>query len=266
MTARPAASPTPSRPLFRAADEVPAAAEDAGPRPAVAAWSAHGAGIVVTPAVAGRVAGADRPARLLEARTVRSAAVGDRESRAVPLHAEPLLGRIGIVWRPGGGGAVALLAYGGDRRPTRCDVLDLPLLRPGADPSAPVHRGRRAPELDLARLAALLGAAVAPAAALVERARPPAERDAARIFASGRAHGAVLGVLAGLGIPARVVSRAAWRRDLGLGGPGGDAEAIRARAAALFPARAGRWRRGRDIARAEAALLAEWGRRAPLRP
>ena len=146
-------------------------------------------------------------------------------------------GRIGIVWGPGGGG-VAMLAYGGDR-PARCDVLDLPLLRPGAGPHVPMHRGRRhAPELDLARLAALLGAAVAPAAALVERPRPPAGHDAARIFASGRAHGAVIGVLAGLGIPARAVSRAAWRRDLGLGGRGGDVEAVRARAGALFPAQA----------------------------
>lgn len=176
-----------------------------------------------------------------------------------------VLGRIGIVWGPGGG-AIAMLAYGGDHRPTRCDVLDLPLIRPGAGPHVPMHRGRHAPELDLARLAALLGAAVAPAAALVERPRPPAGHDAACIFASGRAHGAVIGVLAGLGIPARAVSRAAWRRDLGLGGPGGDAEAVRARAEALFPARAARWRRGRDIVRAEAALLAEWGRRAPLRP
>ena len=171
-------------------------------------------------------------------------------------------GAIGIVWAPGGGG-IAMLAYGGDRRPTRCDVLDLPLLRPGAHPSAPLHRGRRAPELDLARLAALLGAVVAPATALVERPRPPAGHGPARLFASGRALGAVLGVLAGLGIPARAVSAAAWRRDLGLGR---DPEAVRARAEALFPARAGRWRRGCDIARAEAALLAEWGRRAPERP
>ena len=188
----------------------------------------------------------------------RGRAIPAQRSSAVP-------GRIGIVWAPGGG-AVAMLAYGGDGRPARCDVLDLPLLRPGADPSALGHRGRRAPELDLARLAALLGAAVAPAAALVERPRPPAGRDAARIFASGRAHGAVIGVLAGLGIPARAVSRAAWRRDLGLGARGRDAEAIRARAEALFPTRAGRWRRGRDIVRAEAVLLAEWGRRAPLPP
>ena len=172
-------------------------------------------------------------------------------------------GGIGIVWAPGGGGALAMLAYGGERRPTRCDVLDLPLLRPGADPSASLHRGRRAPALDLARLAALLGAAAAPATALVERPRPPAGHGPGRIFAGGCAHGAVLGVLAGLGIPARAVSAAAWRRDLGLGR---DAEAIRARAEALFPARAGRWRRGRDIARAEAALLAAWGRRAPPRP
>ena len=212
----------------------------------------------MTPRVGNRsrpqVRPAGPPARPLKAWAVRSAAASDGESSAVP-------GRIGIVWGLGGG-AVAMLAYDGDR-PARCDVLDLPLLRPGADPSALVHRGRRAPELDLARLAALLGAAVAPAAALVERPRPPAEHDAARIFASGRAHGAVIGVLAGLGIPVRAVSRAAWRRDLGLGG---DAEAVRARAEALFPARAGRWRRGRDIVRAEAALLAEWGRRAPLRP
>ena len=59
MTPRLAASPTPSRPAFRAAVEASAVAEDAAGPPAIAAWSAHGAGVVVAPAVAGRIAGAD---------------------------------------------------------------------------------------------------------------------------------------------------------------------------------------------------------------
>ena len=65
MTAPLAASPPPSHPASRAAVEASAVAENAegaegaaGPR-AIAAWSAHGAGIVVAPAVAGRLAGAD---------------------------------------------------------------------------------------------------------------------------------------------------------------------------------------------------------------
>ena len=59
MTARLAASPPPPRPAFRAPAEASAAAEDAAGPSAIAAWSAHGAGIVVAPAVAGRLAGAD---------------------------------------------------------------------------------------------------------------------------------------------------------------------------------------------------------------
>ena len=66
-----AAGPASSRHACRAPVQAPAAAEDAGQapapapatprsgRPAVAAWSAHGAGIVVAPAVAVRLAGAD---------------------------------------------------------------------------------------------------------------------------------------------------------------------------------------------------------------
>ena len=60
MTARVAASPAPPRPAIRAAVEASALAEDAAGPPAVAAWSAYGAGIVVAPAVAGRLVGTDR--------------------------------------------------------------------------------------------------------------------------------------------------------------------------------------------------------------
>ena len=59
MTARPAASPPPPRPAFRTPAEASAGAEDAARPPIIAAWSAHGAGIMVAPAVAGRLAGAD---------------------------------------------------------------------------------------------------------------------------------------------------------------------------------------------------------------
>ena len=60
MTPRVAGGPAPPRPAFRAAPDAPAVAENSAPPPAVAAWSAHGAGIVVAPAVARRIVGADR--------------------------------------------------------------------------------------------------------------------------------------------------------------------------------------------------------------
>lgn len=77
-------------------------------------------------------------------------------------------------------------------------------------------------------------------------------------FTFGHGVGAVLGVLAALGIPYTEVTPAAWKKTYGLRR---DKNASRAAALKLFPSLAGDLRRAKDDGRAEALLIAEYGRR-----
>lgn len=77
-------------------------------------------------------------------------------------------------------------------------------------------------------------------------------------FAFGEAAGLVRGVCAGLKVPVCLVSPVMWKRRMGLQGAGKDDS--RAMAARLWPEKAALFRRRRDDGRAEAALLAHYGR------
>lgn len=76
-------------------------------------------------------------------------------------------------------------------------------------------------------------------------------------FNFGCSFGKVLGVLAALGVPYTLVTPAAWKKTFHLGR---DKEQSRARALELFPALADDLKRKKDEGRAEALLLALYGK------
>lgn len=79
------------------------------------------------------------------------------------------------------------------------------------------------------------------------------------MFTFGRGAGIIEGVLAGLELPYTLVSPVKWRN--GIGGMSKGKDAARARAAALFPKFADLFKRKCDNGRADAALIAKYGRR-----
>lgn len=92
---------------------------------------------------------------------------------------------------------------------------------------------------------------------VVEQAQAMPRQGVSSTFKTGYGYGVIIGVLAATGIPYRTVTPAVWKRAMGLQGK--DKEASRALARSLWPtAPLGRVK---DHGRAEALLLAEFGRR-----
>ena len=94
--------------------------------------------------------------------------------------------------------------------------------------------------------------------AIVEKvaARPGEAPSGA--FSFGYSSGVIAGVLGALQIPITTVQPAVWKKAMGLGS---SKDLSRARALELFPAMADKLARKKDHDRAEALLMAEWGRR-----
>lgn len=93
--------------------------------------------------------------------------------------------------------------------------------------------------------------------AYVEKAQPMPRQGVASTFKTGYGYGVIIGLLAGLGIPYETVTPAVWKRKMGLWGR--DKEASRALARQYWPTAS--LGRVRDHGRAEALLIAEYGRR-----
>ena len=96
--------------------------------------------------------------------------------------------------------------------------------------------------------------------AIVENVSAMPGQGVTSMFAFGHAFGLALGVLAGMGITADLVTPAKWKRDLKVN-PGKDGS--RLLAMTLWPDKAGEFKRVKDDGRAEAALLAHWLRSIP---
>ena len=94
--------------------------------------------------------------------------------------------------------------------------------------------------------------------AIVEKvaARPGEAPSGA--FSFGYSSGVIAGVLGALQIPITTVQPAVWKKAMGLGS---SKDLSRSRALELFPAMADKLARKKDHDRAEALLMAEWGRR-----
>ncbi len=96
---------------------------------------------------------------------------------------------------------------------------------------------------------------VAPFAAVVEAVHSMPKQGVASTFRFGRAHGAVLGVLAALLVPTHLVAPITWKRHFRLGS---DKDASRGLARRLWPA-CDALERKKDHGRAESLLLARYG-------
>lgn len=79
------------------------------------------------------------------------------------------------------------------------------------------------------------------------------------MFSMGHGLGLWMGILAALEIPYTLIEPTVWKRAMV--GLGKDKDASRIRAQQLFPASAGDLARKKDHGRAEALLIAEFGRR-----
>lgn len=91
-----------------------------------------------------------------------------------------------------------------------------------------------------------------------ERVSAMAGQGVTSVFSFGRSFGMIEGILAALKMPVTFVAPATWTRAIGRG-PGKDAS--RARAMELFPNYEYFFKRVKDDGRADAALIAHWGRK-----
>lgn len=90
----------------------------------------------------------------------------------------------------------------------------------------------------------------------LEQAQAMPKQGVSSTFGYGRDFGVILGVLATVGLSHRLVTPAVWKRQMGVTA---DKSAARAMAQRLFPSAS--LGRVKDHGRAEALLIAEWGRR-----
>ena len=112
-------------------------------------------------------------------------------------------------------------------------------------------------ELDIAGLCSLLDI-WRPDHAIVEYQQSMPRQGVSSSFKTGKNFGLLLGLLYGAEIPITIVRAARWKRDMQVPR---DKTSARHRATQIFPDHYSSWSRVRDDGIAEAALLAEWGRR-----
>lgn len=147
---------------------------------------------------------------------------------------------------PGFSGAMAVI----DAARDVVDVVDAPILTVG---------DRR--EMDLAAMRELLVVfADKNAHAFIERVHSMPGSSGRSMFSFGTGYGAWLGELAALQIPTTRVEPARWKAAM-MDGMGKEKDAARLRAMMLFPKMAAHFARKTDDGRAEALLIAEYGRR-----
>lgn len=94
--------------------------------------------------------------------------------------------------------------------------------------------------------------------AYVERVSSMPGQGVASTFKFGYGFGVLIGCLASRGIRYELVTPGVWKRAMGLSK---DKSASRQLAQSLYPALASQLARARDDGRAEALLIAEWGKR-----
>lgn len=146
---------------------------------------------------------------------------------------------------PGATGAIVLL------RGDKLNVCDMPFVL--------IKRGKRmVKHTDAAMLAGIIKEYM-PDHAWVEKVHSMPNQGVSSTFAFGRCVGVIEGVLAGLGIPMSFVTPQAWQKELKLIKKGKGA--TRQRASELWPYKAKAFRLVKHDGRADAAMIARYGRR-----
>lgn len=144
---------------------------------------------------------------------------------------------------PGVSGAVAVIRPDGD-----VDLYDMP--------TAIVGKTRKRSEIVEAQLRFLLDVSGQPGCAcFIEQVSAMPGQGVSSMFGFGVSYGIVRGVVAGLGIRCELVTPQAWKKHFGL--IGADKDAARAVASRLFPQAS--LARKKDVGRADALLIAEYG-------
>lgn len=118
-------------------------------------------------------------------------------------------------------------------------------------------RGNRR-EYNLALMGNLVRAR--PAKVYIELVHSMPGQGVRSMFTMGYGFGAWEGILAGLGVPYERVTPQRWKK-LMLADQGKDKDAARFKAIQLFPTQANFFARKKDDGRADATLIAEYGRR-----
>lgn len=122
------------------------------------------------------------------------------------------------------------------------------------------RNGKERDEVDIHALSQIIAdCARLGAHAWVEKVGPMPTDGAVGAFAFGKVYGVTLGLLAAHQVPMTLVTPPVWKKAMGLSKQ--DKDASRARASELLPQHATKWLRKKDDGRAEAALLALYGRR-----
>jgi len=91
----------------------------------------------------------------------------------------------------------------------------------------------------------------------IERVGPMPKQGVTSVWSFGRSLGVIEGVLAALGLPYHLVAPARWKKHHGL--IGRDKDCARTLVLQQHPALADRLARKKDIGRAEAILIAQYG-------
>lgn len=147
---------------------------------------------------------------------------------------------------PGASGAVAILTEEGHF----VKVFDMPVFK--------IKVGKAIKRRVSADLLAHEVSLYPNAVAVLEQVSAMPGQGVSSMFAFGEAYGIVKGVFAALKIPAHLVTPGKWKRSMELSA---NKNGSRAKAIEMWPEHASYFKRVKDDGRAEACLLAEFGRR-----
>ena len=146
---------------------------------------------------------------------------------------------------PGASGAIAVLREDG----VLLEVIDMPVVELKVGKAT---KRRVSPEILAHALRPYAGAI-----AYLEQVSAMPGQGVSSMFAFGESYGIVKGVLAALGISINLVTPGTWKKAMGLNA---GKDGSRARAMQMWPERVGDFKRVKDDGRAEASLIAEFGK------
>jgi crossover junction endodeoxyribonuclease RuvC len=146
---------------------------------------------------------------------------------------------------PGASGAIAVLREDG----VLVAVIDMPVVELKVGKAM---KRRVSPELLAHEMSLYAGSVV-----FLEQVSAMPGQGVSSMFAFGESYGIVKGVLAALGMSINLVTPNTWKKAMGLNA---GKDGSRAKAIQMWPSHVGDFKRVKDDGRAEACLIAEFGR------